>query len=389
MIERARWHRPRARQMLLGVLLAQVLAIPAVGWGILLPLVHRSAHDLATSMQLVVAQWHALAPQPAVQQAWAEQLAREHGLQISENATDQVAARPVNRLDIYAWTMAHALASGHVHAVATPSGTLIQWVNRSDAGATVRVMAPPLGLRSAVLALLALQLSGIVGTLLGLRWQSRLALQNRQKTILLGSLAHDLRTPLTRLRLLLDLQDALPGADQAAMQRSVLALQALVDQSLDLFAPPGARAVTTQSWGDWLADQQATWPAVRWEGAAALVAEAPLRHSQTLTRALGNLLDNAFHHGQAPVKVWVQTRGDLLDLVVQDAGSGVPASVWSRIRRQEMPQARGHGMGLLATRWLMQGVGGELTWHRGLLGLRTRLRVPRENKPRSPEDQTI
>ncbi len=378
MIERPRW--PSPRQMLLGVLLAQVLAIPAVGWGILLPLVHRSAHDLATSMQLAAEQWRTLAPQPPAQQAWAQQLAHEHGLQISENVTDSFVLRPVHRLDIYAWAMTHALASGRVNAVATPSGTLIQWVDSRHAGAPIGVMAPPLGLRSAVLALLALQLSGIAGTLLGLRWQSRLALQNRQKTILLGSLAHDLRTPLTRLRLLVDLQDGLPSADQAAMQRSVLALQALVDQSLDLFAPPGAGPITTQSWEDWLADQQAAWPAVIWVGATALGVDAQLAHSQTLTRAIGNLLDNAFHHGQAPVKVLVQTKGDQLDLVVQDAGDGVPASVWRSIRRQEVPKAHGHGMGLLATRWLMQGAGGELTWHKGLLGLRTRVGVGGKNE---------
>jgi signal transduction histidine kinase len=365
MPERRRW--PAARQVLLGVLLAQLLAVPAVGWGVLRPLVHRSAHELATAMQLAAAQWRALAADPPARRVWGEALARDHGLQILEDAP--AAAIPPG-LDVYVWALTHALPSGSVSVIQGPQGSLVQWVDDPAPGPALRVVATPPRLRPAVLALLALQLSGIAGTLLALRWQTRLALQQRRKTILLGSLAHDLRTPLTRLRLLVDLQDGLPGADRAAMLGSVAALQLLVDQSLDLFTPSGDGALPTQGWAEWVAARQAAWPDVAWTGVDTPAADARLPHPETLARALGNLLDNARHHGRAPVRVTVRDEGQALHLTVEDAGAGVSAAVWKSLCRQEVPKAQGHGIGLLSTRWRMERAGGALTWHRGVLGLR-------------------
>jgi sensor histidine kinase regulating citrate/malate metabolism len=119
-----------------------------------------------------------------------------------------------------------------------------------------------------------------------------------------------------------------------------------------------------------VAARQSAWPDVVWTGADSPCADAQLPHPETLARALGNLLDNARHHGRAPVRVTVRDDGRALHLTVQDAGTGVPAAVWKSLCRQEVPTAQGHGIGLLSTRWRMERAGGALTWHNGVVGLR-------------------
>lgn len=318
-------------------------------------------------MQLAADQWHALAAEPSARQHWVDTIKQDHGIEILENP---VATAARGGLDVYAWALSHALPSGSVGVIEGPQGSRVQWVADTVSGRALTVIATPPRLRPAVLSLLLLQLSGIGGTLLAMGWQRRLVVHQRRKTVLLGSLAHDLRTPLTRLRLLVDLQDDLPGADRAAMLGSVVALQALVDQSLDLFTAEPDRVTRTQVWREWMAARKADWPDVRWCGEEIPAAERLLPHPDTLTRALGNLLDNARDHGQPPVQVLVQDDGRSVHLVVKDAGAGVPMTVWRYVCREEMPPARGHGIGLLSTRWLMERSGGALTWRKGQVGLR-------------------
>lgn len=359
--------RPWSRHVLRAVLLAQVLAIPALASGVLMPLVHRSAHELASAMQLATDHWHALAADPSARQRWVETLKQDHGIEVHE---DPVATEAPGGLDVYAWALSHALSSGSVRVFEGPQGSQVQWVADATPGKRLTVIATPPRLRPVVLALLLLQLSGIAGTLLAMGWQRRLDMHQRRKAVLLGSLAHDLRTPLTRLRLLVDLQDDLPGADRAAMLGSVVALQALVDQSLDLFTAEPNSAVRTQGWREWVVARQADWPEVRWRGAESPAADRLLPNPEILTRALGNLLDNAHDHGQSPTSVAVEDDGRTVHLVVRDAGAGVPPKVWKYVCREEMPPARGHGIGLLSTRWLMERSGGALTWRQGEVGLR-------------------
>lgn len=160
------------------------------------------------------------------------------------------------------------------------------------------------------------------------------ALLASQKS-LLANASHELRSPLARIRMGLELLDAQghPAA-MAEIKRSISELDQLVGEIL-LASRLDARAADlgTQQTLDWAglvaeecarAQAQLTLP----QGAQ------PLRvHGveKLLRRALRNLLDNASRHGQGGIEVTLDTQGGLVLLSVSDRGPGVPPEQRERI----------------------------------------------------------
>ena len=190
--------------------------------------------------------------------------------------------------------------------------------------------------------------------------RARIERQIEQRTLLLSGVSHDLRTPLTRMKLGLSL---LPEDDDtAALHADVAEMERLVDEFL-AFARGDAMEETTRV--DPLAlvmraveNAQRAGQAVRFggcegsfeggrEGGVGLVALRP----QAIVRALDNLIGNAVRYGsQAVVTLAVTER--TLRLTVEDDGPGIPKE-----RRDEAMQPfvrldnardpnRGGGVGL-------------------------------------------
>ena len=181
--------------------------------------------------------------------------------------------------------------------------------------------------------------------------RNRIERQIEQRTLLLSGVSHDLRTPLTRLKLALALQPE--TEDTALMQRDVADMQQLLDEFLAF-----AR-------GDALDDAIATDPqkllAEVIENARRAGRDAsPGRISGTgqvllrpmaVARALDNLIGNAVRYGSKAVVGMALTERALV-FSVEDNGPGIPAA-----RREEALQPftrldpsrnqnRGTGVGL-------------------------------------------
>jgi signal transduction histidine kinase len=78
-----------------------------------------------------------------------------------------------------------------------------------------------------------------------------------------------------------------------------------------------------------------------------------------------NLLDNAFTHGRAPVRVSVRHAGQHTVLEVSDDGPGMPADLLGQATRRfnraaEARSRPGAGLGLSIVDQLVTGAGGEL-----------------------------
>ena len=97
-------------------------------------------------------------------------------------------------------------------------------------------------------------------------------------------------------------------------------------------------------------------------------------------RVMSNLLDNAFIHGQPPVRLTVDSKEDRVCIEVEDDGPGIAPD-----REQAMLQAfargdasRGHpglGLGLAIVQRVALRIGGSVTFHRSADGTRSIVRV--------------
>lgn len=209
----------------------------------------------------------------------------------------------------------------------------------------------------------------------------RLQEQFDTRSLHMAALSHDLRTPLTRLRMRLARlpDDALPGAvaDIREMDELVDGTLAVLREQRDEEA---ARAVDAAALVQALVDDQAELghPVELQVGPAPRVRA----HPAALRRIVANLVGNALKHGGgARLRVGAAADGRA-ELLVEDEGPGIaPEQIerafrpWVRLSGSAMRP--GHGLGLAIARDLAERDGAELTLeNRAEGGLRARLRLP-------------
>ena len=209
--------------------------------------------------------------------------------------------------------------------------------------------------------------------------------------------SHELRTPATAILgsalTLEERRGELSPDDEAALRRTLSEqsqrLAALIEQLLDLSrletrAVPVRRErwrmrdLVEQALGE-LAPDQRQHVDVRIDEALELDAD-PIVFGRILT----NLVTNALRHGAAPVHLTADLgeADDQLQLVVEDAGDGVPEDVRTRVFEEFSRSAQsagrpGSGLGLAIARSYAHAHGGELVLDRnGSRGARFRLVLP-------------
>ncbi|WP_343605813.1 ATP-binding protein [Roseateles sp.] len=186
--------------------------------------------------------------------------------------------------------------------------------------------------------------------------------QFNERGLMVAAISHDLRTPLTRLRMRLETLDI----EELQRQRSVediREMNALVDAVMELFRGDGPGAAEplqdvdlgalAQALTDDLVEQAMP---VSFEGGDARVLAKG--QPMALRRVLGNLIGNAVRYGgRAEVQVGRDAQGPWLR--VTDAGPGIPAdqleAVFEPFYRLEESRNRhtgGAGLGLYIAREL-------------------------------------
>ena len=158
----------------------------------------------------------------------------------------------------------------------------------------------------------------------------RLAANRQERATMLAGIAHDLRAPITRLQFRL----ALPSLDATERQRcrhDLESLERITGQFL-LYAGGGERETPVVCPLElWMAEVVASYPSEQLHLEPTPV-QARIRPI-ALGRAVSNLIDNAFSHGEPPIVIRLLTTKDGTSLEVWDQGSGVPTAQWSRALR--------------------------------------------------------
>ena len=222
------------------------------------------------------------------------------------------------------------------------------------------------------------------------RMQERLRRLIAERSRALAAVSHDLRTPLTRLRLRAELVE--DEALRAQFNADIDDMQAMIEATLDYLRglrenEPLQSIDIGALLASLVADEQALGRPVTL--AAADAAHYPGRLS-ALKRALANLVDNAVKYGRE-ARVAVADGPAELRIIVEDRGPGIAEADLERVVepyvRLETSRSRatgGVGLGLAIARDAGRLHGGELRLeNRAEGGLRATLILPRNSGRRS------
>lgn len=155
--------------------------------------------------------------------------------------------------------------------------------------------------------------------------RSRIIRQIEQRTLMLSSISHDLKTPLTRLRIGLEFLEKTP--ETTALIADVEEMNSMIDEILEYARSEKLeefRQTDLVPFVTEIVDQQRkTGHAVELRMAPSVKGLAVSLREQSVRRSLENLLGNAVRHAEI-VRLSVDAQGDLLRFIVEDNGPGIP-----------------------------------------------------------------
>ncbi|MGH7026498.1 ATP-binding protein [Brevundimonas sp.] len=204
-----------------------------------------------------------------------------------------------------------------------------------------------------------------------------------QRTALLASVSHDLRTPLTRLRLELALAPPFKRAE--AMKGDLDEMEHMIDEYLAFARGEAGEAIQAVSVPEML--RRAADDARR--VGAEVTVETPdeldaLVRPLAFRRALNNLAGNAAAHGEHVRLSARPLPSGGIEIAIEDDGPGIPEDMheeafrpFSRLDASRNQNSKGVGLGLAIARDVARGHGGDITLSRSDLGgLKASIRLP-------------
>ena len=212
--------------------------------------------------------------------------------------------------------------------------------------------------------------------------KKRIGRQIAQRTEMLAGVSHDLRTPLTRMKLQLEMLPPDAGAED--LKRDIAEMEKMIAGYL-AFArgQDGESAVPTDLAG--LLDEVAA--DMRRHGGDVVLkpsepAELPIRPT-AFRRCVVNLVENALRHAKK-VEIRLSHQPGSVEIAIDDDGPGIPAQrreevfrPFHRLDASRNPSTGGVGLGLTIARDVVRAHGGDILLLTSPLGgLRALLRLP-------------
>ena len=386
----------------------ELLVASAITYFLMLPMARRSASDLAGLMTLSVQTWSELPP--VTRPAFEIELARSHALALRAEPPHNAA--PPSWREPYLRFLVASLSARAGEPVTTSReeirGEEWFWVSlpAGDGHLSVGFPHSRIGPRP-VHALLASLAGGALLTLLAAWWLARRAIRPLQRlqqavtslgrgqtperlpetgpreiaalsrrfndmakqvedllaarTVLLAGVSHDLRTPLARLRLAVEMLVKKPSAELAAqVEGDIEAMDRLIGDVLTLARGLGHEAVQRVAVPELLTELVDAIP-----GAVDKVQITPIEEvlevpPGALRRILSNLLENALRYGNGqPVMLQAEVKNGLCRIGVLDRGPGIPPAELEKVFRpfyrleaSRSVSTGGSGLGLAIVRQL-------------------------------------
>ena len=206
----------------------------------------------------------------------------------------------------------------------------------------------------------------------------------QQRTDMLAGVSHDLKTPLTRLKLELTMM----GGDTAAMREDIAEMEHMLNEYLDFARGEGGEDSQATDLSEIVHDAATSAAGARGAGGDRLKVETEPDivmsvRRQALKRCATNIIDNALKHGKH-AEVSLTRNGRSVLIAVDDDGPGIPPErreeafrPFHRLDEGRNLQQGGSGLGLAIARDIARAHGGDLTLDKSKLGgLRAAIRLP-------------
>lgn len=212
--------------------------------------------------------------------------------------------------------------------------------------------------------------------------RSRLERQIQQRTEMLAGVSHDLRTPLTRMKLQIAMLDK--NSEIAELSSDVAAMESMIEGYLNFARGEGTEERQLVNAADLLEnvarDAARNGPPVKVTINEEV--ELPLARN-AMHRCLTNLVENARRHGDV-AELTAHRNGRVLEIFVDDNGPGIAPELredvfrpFFRIDPSRNTETGGTGLGLSIAQDIVSGHGGEITLDDSPLGgLRVAVRIP-------------
>ncbi len=212
--------------------------------------------------------------------------------------------------------------------------------------------------------------------------RDRIQRQISQRTKMLAGVSHDLRTPLTRMKLQLEMSS--DAAALADLKEDIGEMEHMLEAYLAFARGEGGEEPVETDVGVLL--NTVISQARRNGGVIDFHVESeiklPLR-PKVFRRCLTNLIDNATRYAEH-VSVRAGKRGDSVDITIEDDGPGIPEESrddvfkpFFRIDESRNPGTGGVGLGMTIARDVVRGHGGDIELDESPIGgLRARIKLP-------------
>lgn len=205
------------------------------------------------------------------------------------------------------------------------------------------------------------------------------------RTRMLAALSHDLRTPITTMRLRLEMMPDSEVRDK--LLESLDEMQQMSEATLTFARESGDGEVSSQVdigalVGSLCDDLVELGESIEFEEPVAR--QILLTKPVALKRAIRNLMENAVRYGDK-ARVYLTSDAESIAIVIQDEGPGIAEEqmelVFEPFVRLEESRSRetgGVGLGLAIARQTIRGFGGEVTLVNRDAGLEVRVELPRQ-----------
>ena len=212
--------------------------------------------------------------------------------------------------------------------------------------------------------------------------RQRIQRQLVERTEMLAGVSHDLRTPLTRMKLQLEFMP--DGVEKNGIKDDIVEMENMISDYINFASNAVMEDMVDVDLRDLIKDSVSSFDLpedrLQFTNPDAPIASIPLRQ-RSIRRALDNLISNAIRHADH-IQVSTIMDQDQIQIIVDDDGPGIPkdqriAVIRPFVQIEKSPENKGAGLGLSVAHDAAISHGGNLLLGESPMGgLRVRLQLP-------------